>query len=85
MLFSIVAYSEKMSVRKRGKSTEKSNGQIDALKHIQDVKTDPTRWRLRNVHGEQTWHYLESDEELKAWPITTADKYYMGLDTVSEL
>lgn len=80
-----IADSERMSVRKRGKSIEKSNGHVHTLKNIQDAKTDPMRWRLRNVRGEQTWHYLESPEELKAWPITTADKYYMGLDTVSSL
>lgn len=45
-------------------------------------KTDYTRWRLKDDRGCQTWHYLQTDEELKAWPQSTADKYFLGLDTV---
>ncbi|KAL1625690.1 Lanosterol synthase erg7A [Diplodia seriata] len=44
-------------------------------------KTDYTRWRLLDQNGRQTWHYLESDEEVARWPQTTADKYFLGLDT----
>ncbi|EME43523.1 hypothetical protein DOTSEDRAFT_54312 [Dothistroma septosporum NZE10] len=43
--------------------------------------TDLTRWRMRDVRGRHTWHYLQTDEELKAWPMTTADKWYLGLNT----
>jgi lanosterol synthase len=50
--------------------------------NVIDLKTDHTRWRMKNVDGRQTWHYLESDEELRAWPMTSADKYYLGMDTV---
>ncbi|PGH16342.1 hypothetical protein AJ79_01884 [Helicocarpus griseus UAMH5409] len=46
-----------------------------------DEKTDYSRWRLRDDRGRQTWHYLKTDEELKAWPQTTADKYFLGLPT----
>jgi lanosterol synthase len=46
-------------------------------------KTDHTRWRLKDDRGCQTWHYLKTDEEIKAWPQSTADKYFLGLDTVS--
>lgn len=49
---------------------------------IRDEKTDYSRWRLRNDRGTQTWQYLESAEEMKAWPQSTADKYWLGLDTV---
>lgn len=49
---------------------------------IVDPQTDHTRWRLRNVRGRQTWHYLSSDEELKAWPMSDADKWYLGLSLV---
>lgn len=45
-------------------------------------KTDYTRWRLKTERGRQTWHYLESGEELAAWPQTTYDKYHLGMDTV---
>jgi lanosterol synthase len=48
-----------------------------------DSKTDYTRWRLVNEEGRQTWRYLESDEENEAWPQTIADKYNLGLPTVS--
>ncbi|EGC47128.1 oxidosqualene:lanosterol cyclase [Histoplasma capsulatum var. duboisii H88] len=46
-----------------------------------DEKTDYSRWRLRDDRGRQTWHYLKTDEELKAWPQTVADKYFLGLPT----
>lgn len=42
-----------------------------------------SQWRLKDDRGCQTWHYLESDEELKAWPQTAADKHFLGLETVS--
>lgn len=45
-------------------------------------KTDYARWRLLDERGRQTWHYLESEEEVEAWPQTTADKYHLGLSTV---
>lgn len=45
--------------------------------------SDYTRWRLVvNDGGRHTWHYLESDEEIEAWPQTTVDKYWLGLETV---
>ena len=46
-----------------------------------DQKTDSTRWRLKDVDGEQTWHYL-SEEQAKEWPQSMADKYFLGLPTV---
>ena len=45
-------------------------------------KTDIHRWRLLDERGCQTWHYLESDEEIKAWPQSIADKYFLGLPLV---
>jgi hypothetical protein len=77
-----------MSVRRRGEAKQangSANGSADgAIKHenVVDLKTDHTRWRMKNDDGRQTWHYLESDEELTAWPMTSADKYYLGMDTV---
>ncbi|EGE83049.1 Lanosterol synthase erg7A [Blastomyces dermatitidis] len=46
-----------------------------------DEKTDYSRWRLRDDRGRQTWHYLKTDEELKAWPQSIPDKYHLGLPT----
>ena len=76
-----------MSVRRRGETKQtngSASGTVKAASNAAiDPKTDHTRWRLRNNDGRQTWHYLESDEELKAWPMSAADKYYLGMDTVS--
>lgn len=44
--------------------------------------TDLNNWRLKVVEGAQTWHYLETDEERKAWPQTTYDRYSLGLPLV---
>ncbi|KAI9845829.1 MAG: Lanosterol synthase (Oxidosqualene--lanosterol cyclase) [Sclerophora amabilis] len=44
-------------------------------------KTDYSRWRLLDERGRQTWHYLESDEQVKEWPQTVADRYHLGLPT----
>jgi lanosterol synthase len=46
-------------------------------------KTDHARWRLKDVRGCQTWHYLETDEEIQAWPQSKADKYFLNQGTVS--
>ncbi|KAL2825897.1 terpenoid cyclases/protein prenyltransferase alpha-alpha toroid [Aspergillus cavernicola] len=46
-----------------------------------DSKTDYSRWRLLDDDGRQTWHYLESDEEIKEWPQSVADKHFLGLPT----
>lgn len=42
-------------------------------------KTDPKRWRMLDVDGRQTWHYLETDEQMKEWPQSFADKYYLDM------
>lgn len=47
--------------------------------------TDIQRWRLLDEAGRQTWHYLETDEEVKAWPQCTADRYHLGLPLVSSI
>jgi len=75
-----------MSVRRRGEAKQANGSANGSIKHedVNDLKTDHTRWRMKNVDGRQTWHYLESDEQLKAWPMTSADKYYLGQDTVCQ-
>ena len=45
--------------------------------------TDIQRWRLLDEAGRQTWHYLETDEEVKDWPQSTADRYHLGLPLVN--
>ncbi|KAF8517972.1 terpenoid cyclases/protein prenyltransferase alpha-alpha toroid [Hysterangium stoloniferum] len=47
-----------------------------------DDSTDYSRWRLKaDDNGRHIWHYLKTDEECVAWPQTTYDKYWLGLDT----
>lgn len=58
------------------------NGTLKTLPGKQPTTTDRTRWRLLDERGRQTWHYLRTDEEVKAWPQSTADKWFLGLDTV---
>jgi hypothetical protein len=48
-----------------------------------DRKTDYSRWRLLDERGRQTWQYLRTDEEVEKWPQSVADKYHLGLSTVS--
>lgn len=72
-----------MSIKKRGEAPKAANGTIHHTEKVEDAKTDLTRWRLKDDRGRQTWHYLESDEKIKQWPMTAADKYYLGLETVS--
>jgi len=72
-----------MSVRRRGTALKETNGTVGHSEKAEDTQTDLTRWRLRNDRGVQTWHYLES-EQLKTWPMSVADKYFLGFDTVSD-
>lgn len=44
--------------------------------------TDLENWRLKVDEGRQTWHYLTTDEERKAWPQTIWDRYSLGLPIV---
>jgi lanosterol synthase len=44
--------------------------------------TNLENWRLKVVEGAQTWHYLSTDEERKAWPQTLWDRYHLGLALV---
>lgn len=44
--------------------------------------TEIQRWRLLDEEGRQTWHYLETEEEVHAWPQTIADRYHLGLPLV---
>lgn len=45
--------------------------------------TNLSNWRLKVAEGAQTWHYLDTDEERKAWPQTIWDKYHLGLPIVN--
>lgn len=56
---------------------EKANGYLS-----KQEKTDYSRWRLLDESGRQTWHYLKTDDEVKNWPQSAADKHHLGLPTV---
>ena len=71
----------RMSTRRRGEAPNGTNGTVKSIGKAGDQQTDFTRWRLRNDRGVQTWHYLEN-EQSKAWPMSVADKYFLGFDTV---
>ena len=58
------------------------NGSAKEVRVEVEEKTDIYRWRLLDERGCQTWHYLESVEEVKAWPQSIADKYFLGLPLV---
>ncbi|KAI9887388.1 MAG: Lanosterol synthase (Oxidosqualene--lanosterol cyclase) [Watsoniomyces obsoletus] len=59
-----------------------SGGQNGNIKQArEDIKTDYSRWRLLGDRGRQTWHYLETDEEVEKWPQTIFDRYMLGLST----
>lgn len=68
--------------------TESPNGHLNGYAHANGVahqtneRTDYSRWRLLDEQGRHTWHYLETDEQIKEWPQSIADKHHLGLDTV---
>jgi len=39
------------------------------------------QWRLKVDDGRQTWHFLETPEQLKQWPQSDIDKYWLGILT----
>lgn len=48
----------------------------------EDERTDVKKWRLLDERGRQTWHYLSSEKQAKAWPQSTVDRYHLGLPLV---
>lgn len=65
------------SARKRTSDSER-----DTKKPEIEGKTDYARWRLKDDDSRHTWHYLVDDDEVKKWPQSTAEKYYMNLPLV---
>jgi lanosterol synthase len=63
------------------KSTKVLNGRIEKS-DFASAKTDRKKWRLLDERGRQTWHYLATEEEEKAWPQSIADKHHLGLEKV---
>jgi lanosterol synthase len=74
-----------MGTKSHANGSSTRAGTNGAVKGAGDAKTDYSRWRLHDDRGCQIWHYLETEEEVEAWPQSTADKYFLGLDTVSKV
>ena len=66
-----------------GNAAKHMNGSTQKGIVIEDEATDIQRWRLLDERGRQTWHYLETDGEVKKWPQSVADRYFLGLPLVS--
>lgn len=69
-----------------GHANGHANGQvstpISSLPGATAEATDYSRWRLQDEEGRHTWHYLKTDQQVKEWPQSLADKYHLGLPTV---
>lgn len=70
----------------------RNNGRVDGDVHpdtrafpelpkLQE-KTDPLRWRIKDEDSNHTWHYLENEEDVKKWPQSYAEKYFLNLPLV---
>lgn len=66
----------------KGHIEELDNEKAEPKRPRLSEKTDHSRWRLLDEAGRQTWHYLEDDEQIKEWPQSFADKYFLGVPTV---
>jgi lanosterol synthase len=59
-----------------------TNGSSTPKRPKLQERTDYTRWRMLDEAGRHTWHYLKDDEDVKEWPQSRADKYFLGLPLV---
>lgn len=66
-------------------TTKAANGTLAVTVDEADRSTDHRRWRLLDDRGRQTWHYLETEEEVEKWPQSTADRYFLGLPLVGTI
>ncbi|ORY19205.1 lanosterol synthase [Clohesyomyces aquaticus] len=73
--------TEANGTHRRAPNGKLANGGVTTRSTARNQKTDYSRWRLKDDRGVQTWEYLESEEEVRKWPQSMADKYFLGLDT----
>lgn len=66
----------------RHKQSTVHGNQSDGTTKEGQETTNINQWRLLDVRGRQTWHYMRTDEDVKAWPQTAADRYHLGLPLV---
>jgi hypothetical protein len=69
------------STEKSPPKSENEDGQPSKRTKL-PARTDYNRWRLLDEKGRLTWHYLEDDQEVKTWPQSLADKYFLDLPLV---
>ncbi|CAG8514322.1 9242_t:CDS:2 [Diversispora eburnea] len=50
--------------------------------NIDTKRTNLENWRLKVENGRQTWHYLEHEDEIKNWPQSIIEKYWLDLPFV---
>ncbi|KAK5071511.1 Lanosterol synthase erg7A [Lithohypha guttulata] len=46
-----------------------------------EQKMDYSKWRIKDENGRHTWHYLDSEEQIRQWPQDVSTKYFLGLPT----
>lgn len=63
------------------RSIDSTDAAVPAKRPKLSERTDYSKWRMLDEKGRQTWHYLD-DEEVKKWPQSDADKWYLGLPLV---
>ncbi|RHZ69532.1 hypothetical protein Glove_283g113 [Diversispora epigaea] len=51
---------------------------------INTERTDLEKWRLKVENGRQMWYYLENEDEIKNWPQSIVEKYWLGLPFQTE-
>lgn len=82
----INGYSKlKGTSKKRLSSANGVNGHTDEHDSKRQKVAEPvdrTRWRMKSDDGRHTWHYLDDDAAVAAWPQSYADKWYLGLPLV---
>ncbi|KAJ4306619.1 Lanosterol synthase (Oxidosqualene--lanosterol cyclase) [Collariella sp. IMI 366227] len=69
----------KGSTRKRFSNAGDPEHATKRQRPVLEGRTDFSRWRLHDDHSRHTWRYLENDDEVKEWPQSYADKYFLGL------
>lgn len=74
-----MVYFKQLNLNGFTHSDEKAANGIATGIVVEDECTDLYGWRLSDELGRQTWHYMHTNENAKAWPQSIADKHHLGL------
>lgn len=72
--------------RVHGVPNGSANGHLDGTIKPEkgaEARTNLSWWRLNDVEGRQTWEYLEDEDKRQKRPQSVAEKWHLGLPTVS--